>query len=138
MKKVIAFVIFFFALFALAATVSRVNAQDDLSDVLTELLLSPKTLIIFLIQLGLGFGLGYFSVKALKYIIAILCLLTLGVLLNIWQFGGLKGFLKKIGYTTDFAQLIKMLTSIVSLLGILTILPIGAGFLIGAIVAVRK
>jgi len=138
MKKVLVFVIFLSALFAFTATVSKAYSQNDLSDVLTELLSSPKTLIIFLIQLGLGFGLGYFSVKALKYIIAIISLLILGVLLNIWQFGGLQGFLKKIGYTVDFAQLIKMLTSIASLLGILTILPIGVGFFLGAIVAVRK
>lgn len=137
-KEVLILVTFLFVSMAFAMIIPEAFCQDDLSDILSELLSNPRTLLIFLIQLGLGFGLGYFSMKALKYIIAIICLLTLGVLLNIWQFGGLQGFLEKIGYTVDFAQLIAMLNSIASLLGILTILPIGAGFLIGVITASRK
>jgi len=138
MKRVLVFVIFLSVFLALTATVSKVYSQTEVSDTLIELLSNPKTLLIFLVQLGLGFGLGYFSMKALKYIIAIVCLLILGVLLNIWQFGGLQGLLEKTGYTMDFAQLIAMLTAVASLLGILTILPIGIGFFIGVIVAARK
>jgi len=138
MKKVLAFMTFLFVFVAFAAIIPGAFCQDALPDALSELLSNPAIFLIFLIQLGLGLGLGYFSMKALKYIIAIICLLTLGVLLNIWQFGGLQGFLEKMGYTLDFPQLITMLNSIASLLGILTILPIGAGFFVGIIVAARK
>jgi hypothetical protein len=138
MKKSLAFTLFLFTLMAFTVTVSKVYSQAEVSDTIIELLSNPKTFIIFLVQLGLGFGLGYFSMKALKYIIAIVCLLTIGVLLNIWQFGGLQGLLEKTGYTMDFAQLIAMLTALASLLGILTILPMGIGFFLGVIVAARR
>ena len=138
MKKVLTLLTFLFVFIAFAATISEASAQDTLSDTLSELLSNPTVFLIFLIQLGLGLGLGYFSMKALKYIIAIICLLTLGVLLNVWQFGGLQGFLEKLGFTLDFSELFTMLNSIASILGILTILPIGAGFFVGIIVAARK
>lgn len=138
MKKVLTLLTFLFVFIAFAATISEASAQDTLSDTLSELLSNPTVFLIFLIQLGLGLGLGYFSMKALKYIIAIICLLTLGVLLNVWQFGGLQGFLEKLGFTLDFSELLTMLNSIASILGILTILPIGAGFFVGIILAARK
>jgi hypothetical protein len=138
MKKVLVLTMFLSILMALTMIVSKAHSQNEVSDTIVELLSDPKTFLIFLVQLGLGFGLGYFSMKALKYIIAIVCLLILGVLLNIWQFGGLQGLLEKAGYTMDFARLIAMLTAVVSLLGIVTILPIGIGFFIGVIVAARK
>lgn len=138
MKKGLLLMTFLFFFTGFAVTIPEAFCEDSVTDVLLELLSNPVVLFFFLVQLGLGFGLGYFSMKALKYIIAILCLLTLGILLNIWQFGGLQGFLGKIGYTLDFAQLTAMLSSIASLLGILTILPIGVGFFIGVIVATRK
>ncbi len=111
--------------------------QTDPSDVMNELLSNPITLLVFLIQFGLGLGLGYFSVKALKYIVAIISIIGLGVLLNIWRVGGLEGFLREIGWVGDI-NLIQILTSIMSLLGVLTFLPIGAGFFLGAIAAVIK
>jgi len=138
MKKVLVLLVFLLVSVSLATAIPKALAQDTLSDTLTELLSNPTTLVIFLIQLSLGFGLGYFTMKALKYIIAIVCILTLGVLLNIWQFGGFEGFLQKLGLTMDFAQFTAMLRSMASLLGILTILPIGIGFLIGVILAARK
>jgi len=118
--------------------VSPVLCQNDLSDVLSEVFSSPMTFLILSIQFGLGLGLGYFSVKALKYIIAIVCILALGVMLNIWQFGGLESFLDRLGIPVDPTQLTSILTSIVGLLGILTILPMGVGFLLGAIAAAVK
>jgi hypothetical protein len=137
-KALLVYVIFLGVALASTVTVTKAYSQTELADTLRELLSNPTTFLIFLIQLGLGFGLGYFSLKALKYIIAIVCLLALGVLLNIWQFGGLQGLLEKTGYAMDFAQLIATLTAVASLLGILTILPIGIGFFLGIIVAARK
>ncbi len=122
---------------AFATGVPVVFCQTDPSDVMNELLSNPITLLVFLIQFGLGLGLGYFSVKALKYIVAIISIIGLGVLLNIWRVGGLEGFLREIGWVGDI-NLIQILTSIMSLLGVLTFLPIGAGFFLGAIAAVIK
>ena len=138
MRRVEALLIFFLLCATFAAIVPVAFCQTDPSDVLNELLSDPMTLLIFLIQFGLGLGLGYFSVRAIKYIVAILSIIGLGILLNIWQFGGLEGFLEAIGFPGDLTQLIAMLTSIISLLGVLTFLPIGVGFFVGAIAAVIK
>ncbi len=121
-----------------ATMITPVLCQNGLSDVLNEVFSSPTTFLIFCVQFGLGLGLGYFSVKALKYFIAILCILALGVVLNIWQFGGLESFLDRLGVPIDPTQITVFLTTIVELLGILTILPMGVGFLLGAIAAATK
>jgi len=121
-----------------AVVVPVVYSQTDPVDVLRDLLTSPATLLIFLTQFGLGFGLGYFSVKALKYIVAILCIIAIGVLLNIWQFGGLERFLQALELPTGLPELTTTLTAILSLLGILTLLPIGLGFFAGALTAAAK
>jgi len=128
---------------ALATTIPAAFCQDALSDALSKILSNPITFLIFLVQFGLGFGLGYLSMKVLKYIIAIICILILGVLLNIWQFGGLESFLQKITEIfgvdpMNIPRMTQTIISIISLLGILTILPIGAGFFIGVIVAARR
>jgi len=123
---------------AFATMVAPVLCQNGLSDVLSEVFSNPMTVLIFCIQFGLGLGLGYFSVKALKYIIAIICILALGAVLNIWQFGGLENFLERLNIPVEPTQITLFLTTIVELLGILTILPMGVGFLLGAIAAATK
>lgn len=121
-----------------AVVVPAVYGQTDPAEVVRELLTNPATLLIFLTQFGLGCGLGYFSVKALKYILAILCIIIIGVLLNIWQFGGVEEFLHALKLPTGLPELTTTVTAILSLLGILTLLPIGLGFFAGAIIAVAK
>jgi hypothetical protein len=121
-----------------AVVVPTVYGQTDPVDVLRELLTNPATLLIFLTQFGLGFGLGYFSVRALKYIVAILCLIIIGVLLNIWQFGGVEEFLQALQLPAGLPELTATVTAILSLLGILTLLPIGLGFFAGALTAAAK
>ena len=138
MRRIGVLLVLFLLCATFAAVVHPVFCQTDPYDVVNELLSNPVVLLIFVIQFGLGLGLGYFSVKAVKYIIAILSIIALGVLLNIWQFGGLEGFLEALNLPLNLTDLTAMLTSIISLLGILTFLPIGVGFFIGAIVAVVK
>jgi hypothetical protein len=121
-----------------AVVVPAVYGQPTPSDLVQDLLSNPATLLVFLIQFGLGFGLGYFSVKALKYILAILCIVAVGVLLNVWQFGGLEGWLQALELPSGLPEVTAMLTAILSLLGILTLLPIGLGFFVGAITAAAK
>lgn len=145
MKKAsVAVGLLLFLSIALTTTVHEALCQDTgdpmevLSEVLSELVSNPKTLLTFSVQLGLGFGLGYFSLKAIKHIVAIICILIVGVLLNIWQFGGLQGLLERLGYGMDFVQIINTIKTMTSLLGVLTILPIGLGFFVGVIIASRK
>lgn len=138
MRRVEALLIFLLVCTTFATVVLTVFCQTGPSDVVNELLSNPMILLIFLIQFGLGLGLGYFSVKALKYIVAIVSIIALGVLLNIWQFGGLEGFLKALNLPADLTEMNAMLISIISVLGVLTFLPIGVGFFIGAIAAVIK
>jgi hypothetical protein len=119
-------------------SVPEASAQGkDLESILSQLLSDPKTSLIFLIQLGLGLGLGYFSMKALKYILAIAGIIFVGVLLNVWQFGGVEGLLERLGIS-EWSQLLPMFYSVVTALGLLTILPIGIGFFIGIIIAAVK
>ena len=110
--------------------------NEEPLDTLRTLLSDPETWVIFLIQGALGFGLGYFSVKALKYIIAIIAILACGVLLNVWHFGGVDEFLRTIGM--DHEVLLSVFNWLVSVIGVLTILPIGIGFFLGAVAAIVK
>lgn len=140
MRRIPVLTIYLIATVGLAAATPTAYCQEiDLPNLLFELLSNPIAIAIFLIQLGLGFGLGYFSMKALKYIIALVCIFALGILLNIWQFGGLEGFLSYLGLEEilEINRLSAMLQSILSILGIMTILPIGVGFFMGAIIAAR-
>lgn len=138
MRRIPVFIIFLITSVALATVTPIVYCQDnELSSQLIELLSSPFAIAIFVTQLGLGFGLGYFSMKAVKYIVALICIFALGILLNIWQFGGIEGLVRALGLP-NISELTAILQNIISILGILTIVPIGAGFFIGAIIAARK
>jgi uncharacterized membrane protein (Fun14 family) len=138
MRGILVLTTFLVASAALATAIPTAYCQDnELSNQLIELLSSPIAITIFLTQLGLGFGLGYFSMKAVKYVVALICIFALGILLNIWQFGGIEGLARALGLP-NISELTAMLQTVVSILGILTILPIGAGFFIGAIIAARK
>jgi hypothetical protein len=111
--------------------------NGTLKDTLSQLLSDPKTSMVFVIQLGLGLGLGYFSVKALKYILAIVGIIFVGVLLNVWQFGGVEGLLRRLGLD-EWSQLLPMFYSVITALGFLTILPVGIGFFLGIVIAAAK
>lgn len=111
--------------------------NETLKDTLSQLLSDPKTSMVFVIQLGLGLGLGYFSVKALKYILAIVGIIFVGVLLNVWQFGGVEGLLRRLGLD-EWSQLLPMFYSVITALGFLTILPVGIGFFLGIVIAAAK
>jgi len=118
--------------------VQMASAQNqNLSKIVSMLVSDPVASTVFLIQIALGFGLGYLTVKALRYILAIIAILFIGVMLNIWQFGSLKNFLEAFG--VDWSQLLSLASSLLAVLGMLTILPIGIGFCIGIVVgAVKK
>ncbi|MDQ1280917.1 MAG: hypothetical protein QG670_2180 [Thermoproteota archaeon] len=101
---------------------------------------SPAFLIIFIIQLVLGLGLGYFSIKIFKYLIALIGIFVVGLLLNVWQTPmlgtNLSGELVQLGLT--WQQIYPIVMSIILTLGLTTVLPITLGFVIGIIVAMVK
>lgn len=123
----------------LLGLVSSCFAQEegDIGSLLSELISSPAGVLSFVIQLGLGLGLGFFSLKVLKHIIALIGILIVGMLLNTWQFGGLQSFARRIGLE-NWSELYPFLRSLASAVGILTILPTGLGFFIGIVIAARR
>ncbi|MEM2849445.1 MAG: hypothetical protein QXI36_04130 [Candidatus Bathyarchaeia archaeon] len=108
----------------------------DLQSVISELMSNPIVLASFAIKFCLGLLLGYFSAKVLKYILALVAIVLIGLLLDIWQLGGLGEFFSKMGL--DWQKTYSLVQTIISVLGILTILPIAVGFLIGVIIAVKR
>ncbi|MEM0325454.1 MAG: hypothetical protein QW733_00235 [Desulfurococcaceae archaeon] len=98
-----------------------------------EVAFNPPSIIVMLIQFVLGLALGYVSVKALKYIIAFIAVLVLGVMLSIWNLGTLrKEVLESLGLTIE---------AIFKLLLVLMITAAGPtliGFVVGIVVSILK
>lgn len=110
----------------------------DISNLINEALKNPRALIAMGIQFLMGLGLGYFSVKVLKYMAALILILVLGMVLSIWSIGSSpESFL---GSIYDLIrQFQPQLMALLQLLGIMTIGPVSLGFILGVIVAlVRK
>ena len=114
--------------------------SSDLGGVTTSLFMNPNTVLIFVIELLLGLGLGYFSVKIVKYIVALILIFVIGVVLNIWNSPALganiQQQLNSLGL--EWGKVYPVLLSIVYMLGITTILPITVGFFIGVVIAIVK
>ncbi len=109
---------------------------EGLAELLTSLLANPAVLATFVIQFGLGFGLGYFSARVLKHILALIGILVLGTFLNAWQFSvGLEDFMTEAGYRWE--EIYRVIMDVLSAFGILTIIPTTAGFFLGVLVAIR-
>lgn len=106
-------------------------------DVLAQLLQSPVTLFVMLVEFVLGFCLGYLSIKVLKYILALIAILVVGVLLNIWSIGLRLEVLT--GRFGEYVVKIKdLMMSLAGALGLLTLGPITVGFIVGVVVAAIK
>ncbi len=104
----------------------------ELPEFISAALSNPKVLIAVLIQFLLGLGLGYFSVKVLKYILALIGILILGSVLSVWSLGGsIEDFLAKVGIEAQ--KLYPLIQSIMATLGILTVGPVAIGFILGII-----
>lgn len=110
----------------------------ELPTFINEAFSNPKVLVAITIQFLLGFGLGYFSLKVIKYIIALIGLIILGSVLSVWSIGGsVENFLAKIGVESQ--KILPLTKDIATTLGILTVGPVTVGFLVGIlVVAMRK
>ncbi|MEM0218546.1 MAG: hypothetical protein QW425_03355 [Desulfurococcaceae archaeon] len=98
-----------------------------------EIAFNPPSVVVMLIQFVLGLALGYVSVKALKYIIAFIAVLVLGVMLSIWNLGTLrKEVLESLGLTIE-AIFKLLLVLIITAAG-----PTLIGFIVGIVVSILK
>ncbi len=98
---------------------------------------NPYELITLLIEFLLGLGLGYVSIKILKYIIAFIIIVIIGVVLNAWSFGG--SLSKTISVLQSQAiSLEPLLRNLMFTLGLLTMGPILLGFVIGLLIGLAR
>lgn len=103
-------------------------------ETLTQMLQNPAILTVLAIQFVLGLLLGYISVKVLKYIIAFIIILILGILLNVWSLSlSLESLTSEMGEYASKAK--DLIFGLAGTLGLLTIGPIAIGFIIGALIA---
>jgi hypothetical protein len=86
------------------------------------------------IELFLGIGLGYVSLKALKYLLAFVALTLLGVLLNIWQAPLLASQLG----AQDIVSVSSQFLTFAYTLGLTTVMPLTLGFIVGAIIGTLR
>ncbi|MGD0804648.1 MAG: hypothetical protein ABSA11_11320 [Candidatus Bathyarchaeia archaeon] len=134
---------FMLMLVSVGSSVGFASAQTNSSNpvgVTTSLFMNQNTILIFVIELLLGLGLGYFSVKIVKYILALILIFMLGVVLNIWNSPALgvniQQQLSSLGL--EWGKVYPVLLSIVYMLGLTTILPITVGFFIGVVIAIVR
>lgn len=139
-EKLIVFVV---ALVASTVSIPVAFAEGtapDIGSVITSVFTNPTSILIFLIELFLGLGLGYFSAKIVKYMLALIAIFIVGLLLNIWAIPNLGTSLQnELGnLSAEWSKLYPVLTSIIYLVGITTILPITVGFVIGILLAILR
>ncbi|MEM1716837.1 MAG: hypothetical protein QXE14_00240 [Candidatus Bathyarchaeia archaeon] len=106
-------------------------------NVLAQLLQNPVAFIAILVEFILGFSLGYVSIKAIKYILALIAILVAGALLNIWSLGlSLETLVSRFGEYTVKAK--DLIMGLAGSLGLLIIGPVMIGFIVGVIAAAVK
>ncbi|MCE4608351.1 MAG: hypothetical protein F7B61_05275 [Caldisphaeraceae archaeon] len=116
---------------------STVATNASLTNMFMSSIHNPYELITIVIEIIMGLVLGYVSVKALKYILAFILIVVIGIVLNVWSFGGgLSGIIANI--QKEAIMLEPVIRNMLSTLGILTMGPILFGYVIGIIIGVTK
>jgi hypothetical protein len=106
--------------------------STGLNQLIGSVMSNPKVAAAVIIQIILGFGLGYIMAKAFKYIIGFIIILFAGAVLNVWSIGSsLQGIYTN---TTLIKEYSKYAMSFLKLLGILMVGPVTLGFFLGLIV----
>lgn len=95
--------------------------------------LNPSAVAVILVQFALGLALGYFSAKAIKYVLAIIATLFLGSLLSVWTSG-----ITLEDLVQAFMTLSEPAKKVVTAIGLFTVGPMSAGFVVGALLALVK
>lgn len=126
-----------FLIISLPYMVLAQTQQVQISDLIIEAIKNPRTLMAMVIQFAMGLGLGYFSAKVVKYLIALILIFVLGSILSIWSIGtSPETFLGQL-YTV-FKQFQPQVMALLQLLGIMTVGPVTLGFIVGIIIAVVR
>ena len=112
-----------------AARASAQSNGTDLGKLATTLFTDTGSLFIFVVQLFLGIGLGYVALRALKYLLALVAVVVLGMVLNVWQ-------APRLGL--DLAQAYGQLVTLAYAFGLTTMLPLTVGFIVGAVIGTLK
>lgn len=127
-------------LVALARVGTASNAsesQDALSEIISELISSPKFYTSAFIQFLMGFLVGYFSFKVIKYVIALLITLVIGSFLSVWSLGdSLTTLLGRL--FPEIVNAMPYILTALQALGIIIVGPIATGFIIGALVGLAR
>jgi len=119
------------------ATAAGTSTQSVVNELVTKLLTNPKALVVVLIQFLLGFALGYYSAKVVKYVLALIAIIVLGSVLSVWSIGGnVNDFLTKLG--TEAVKLWPVIQGVLATFGIMTVAPITIGFILGVVAAFAR
>ncbi len=126
------------AVLAVTLNVSVAFAQSsgqDIGSIISSMFSHPYSILIFIIEFALGLGLGYFSLKVVKYILALIVIFIIGVLLSIWALPNVGGnIISSLG--SDWSTIYPVIASLFVTFGLTTVLPITLGFIIGIIIAI--
>ncbi len=113
------------------------NTTDIVQQIISTASSNPYVAVSLIIQVLLGFALGYFSVKVFKYILTFIGILVLGSILNVWSFGGsIEETIYK--YYEGLKDIIPVIKNLLITLGILTVGPVSIGFILGLIVGFMR
>jgi len=97
---------------------------------------NPAALVAVIIQFLMGFAVGYFGAKALKYIVAFILVLFIGAALSVWSLrGSVEDLMKAFGQLKEVASAVY---GLLTTLGIMTVGPVTLGFILGALVALLR
>ena len=119
------------------SVVSAQSSGPNFSSLISSLFTNPSSLITFIVEFALGLGLGYFAAKVIKYLLAIIGILLVGVVLNVWNAPNLwTNIQQQLGNLgLEWSKVYPALLSIIYILVLTTILPITLGFILGIIIA---
>jgi uncharacterized membrane protein (Fun14 family) len=120
------------------STVALAESPDkDFGSFLLSLFGNSSALITFTVEFLLGLGLGYFSVKALKYVLALIGIVVVGILLNIWQGPQIMKIIQE-QLNIEWLKMYQLILAILLALGITTILPLSLGFIVGIVIGAAR
>ncbi|HDI02141.1 MAG TPA: hypothetical protein ENF93_00695 [Ignisphaera sp.] len=106
----------------------------NLPSLIGSLLANPGAYITMLIEFLLGLGLGYVAMRALKYMLATVGIIFLGIVLGVWSLGN--SIYDAIKYLEMLAlNLWEIAYTLFAMLGLLVIGPVTIGFIVGALIA---
>jgi len=109
----------------------------EISDALSIVLGNNKILISTLVQFAMGIAVGYYFAKAVKYLLALVLVLVVGALLNVWSIGGsLDSILST--YFTQFKEHKEEVLSLIKFFGAVLVGPVLVGFIVGVIIGLTR